>query len=166
MQAKAADSKMTTSTAKHDDPAIASALSRWCDALNSRGPAPIADAVAASCAPTVTIARCGWDADAGTVVQLLQGREAVAGWLALTAAVVRFSIDWPSLGRSGPRGDWQIRYTVSAPDGFRGGGTWTLALDEAGLLLRLRHQPDGLAAPHRGDDAVCADHRRGSGEPS
>ncbi len=127
-------------------------LARWLVALNHRG-----QGVAAAVADQVAVQRFGFHYQRGELVEELHGPTEVAQWLARTAPVVRFELDPGEPVQTGP-GAWQVRYVVSAPDDFLGGGLWDIRLDDHGLLRYLGHHPDDLAPEHWGPPPAHADH--------
>ena len=103
------------------------------------------DASVAALHPEITIERCGFAAQRGQVVQIINGLAAARQWLAMTRSVVEFSCDVDSAAADGQR--WSVRYSLTAPDDFVGGGLWQFRFTEDHRLLWLRHQPDELRQP-------------------
>lgn len=114
------------------------ALQRWVDALNARIE-PEVTRLAVS--ETARIDRCGFGAEEGQVVQVIEGRPGIDAWLALTRDVCRFELREVDAGGG--------RYEITAGD-FTGGGRWDLTLDESGRIAWLRHQPDALVEQGQG----------------
>ncbi len=113
--------------------AVTAALQRWVDALNARVQPEISRLAVSD---SVRIERCGFDADRGRVVQVIEGLAAVDAWAAMSRDVCRFT-----LGEVDADGG---RYAITAGD-FTGGGRWDVRLDADGRIAWLRHQPDDLA---------------------
>ncbi len=121
--------------------AALAALRMWVAALNGYGDRT---KTALAVADTVVVERGGFGAERGQVVQTIAGTEAVNTWLAMTRHVVIFFADEASLRRDGP--GWSVRYRLTAPDEFVGGGSWLFAVDDSGRIVRLQHWPDDLPA--------------------
>lgn len=119
--------------------AAAAALVRWVEAVNAYGDRAI---TAAAVSPAIAIERCGFGDQRGQVVQNILGLDATVQWLAMTRDVVQFQCDVADLSTTDSA--WVVRYRLTAPDDFVGGGSWTIRLDPDGMLLWLRHQPDEL----------------------
>jgi hypothetical protein len=122
------------------------ALQHLVVALNSAGDAA---ELAQACASQIHVDRMGFHHERDCVVEVLTGLPQVQQWLARTAPVVQFAIDIRTFQLNG-QGAWQVRYVVTAPDDFVGGGLWQLQCDTAGLITYLRHTPDDLALEHWG----------------
>ncbi|MSQ83402.1 MAG: hypothetical protein EXR77_11035 [Myxococcales bacterium] len=115
------------------------ALSAWLVALNGYG--DLAKTSAAVDAEIV-VERGGFEQQLRQIVQIIGGVAAVNAWLAMTRAVVIFECDFSSLAADGDR--FGVRYRLTAPDDFVGGGRWLFELTAAGKLRWLQHWPDPL----------------------
>lgn len=121
-------------------PEVTHALDRWLQALHGFGDLAL---VQAAVAEQGQVERFGWDSSRGLRVERFQGPEQVAAWCARTPTNVRFVIASAPRPDEDAAGWWLARYEVQIGD-YRNQGTWRFALDEAGRLLHLEHQPDDL----------------------
>ncbi|GEM_PF-3025176 len=111
---------------------IAAAAQRFAAFLTSRGAAD-RDILAAD----ITVHRCGFDAERGEIVETFIGVDDVVKWAERSPRDINFAI--------GTRNGNDVAY-IARVSGFVGGGTWSLALNAAGEIVSLRHQPDDLDA--------------------
>lgn len=128
-----------------------SAIRRWVNALDGRGDRV---RVEAAVHPEVRVARFGFGASSGQLVQSIQGTSEVTDWVGLTPAAVQFDVVG-SVGfeaeepgeSSGSSGETNVvatvRYQVTTV-GFAGGGTWRFRLADDDRILWLEHRPDDL----------------------
>lgn len=115
-------------------PEIVQALA---EAMSQRGePA----AVARAFHPEAELRRLHWGARRGQLAESFVGHPAIAAWLARSPAGVRFEALLPVTAEEGAL---VVRYAITVAD-FHNQGTWRLALDPGGRILRLEHQPDDL----------------------
>jgi hypothetical protein len=130
-----------------------SAIRRWVAALNGR--ADLAR-IEAAVHPEVRVARHGFGANVGKLMQTIQGTSGVAEWFGLTPAPVEFELAGPvefETAEPGAPSDAsavsdggevaQVRYQVDTP-GFRGGGTWQFRLADDDRIIYLEHWPDDI----------------------
>jgi len=104
--------------------------------------------------PEVRVARYGFGAKAGCLVQSIQGISEVADWLGLTPETVQFDIEGSvgfeaeepggSLDLPGATdGVATVRYLIQVV-GFANGGTWRFRVADDDRILWLEHRPDDL----------------------
>jgi hypothetical protein len=145
-----------------------SAIRRWVDALNERGARV---RVEAAVHPEVRVARFGFGANAGQVMQDIRGVSGVTDWFGLSPKEVQFEIVDPveleagaTSGSSRPEEEAgeesvaRVRYRVSAV-GFSNGGTWLFKLSDDDLIIWLEHHPDDLPGAMRQERSVDGDDR-------
>jgi len=138
------------------------ALGRWVKALNAQG---LARLVEAAVAPDALVERYGYGPDAGRLVELIEGRESVRRWAALTPSAVSFALAGPVSVVPEPEGPvGEARYRLAALD-FVNGGAWRFRLDAGGRIAWLRHMPDDIEGavrehrdPHPADCDADHDH--------
>lgn len=97
--------------------------------------------VSAAFSDDVQLLRYGWGQAADRVVEQLQGREALATWLARSPATARFRLAGDAIPTR--PGEAVQRYGVEM-DGFVNGGRWLLRLDQEGLVCHWEHRPGDL----------------------
>ena len=74
------------------------------------------------------------------IAESFTGRAQVAGWLARTPPVVRFSLD----GAATAEGElWLVAYAIDAGE-FHNGGLWRARLAHDGRIALLSHHPFAL----------------------
>lgn len=115
------------------------ALSAWLVALNGYGDLTKTSAAVDA---EIVVERGGFDRQLDEIVQVICGVAAVNAWLAMTRAVVTFECDLSSLAADGDR--FGVRYRLTAPDDFVGGGKWLFEVAANGKLRWLQHWPDPL----------------------
>lgn len=149
-----------------------SAIRRWVDALNERGARA---RVEAAVHPEVRVARFGFGANTGRLMQDIRGVSGVVDWFGLSPKEVRFEIVDPvelesgvpsassrPEGEVGEGGVARARYQVGSV-GFSNGGTWRFGLSDDDLILWLEHRPDDLPESvheERSVDGVDREHRQ------
>lgn len=109
-------------------------------ALNHAGQA---DALRRAVCEAVTVRRYGYHGTRQEVLEQFNGLEQVQRWLERTPPTVEFFLLEATLQCDGPQ-TYSIRYRLTAPDDFHGGGLWKARCGADGRLLELDHRPDDL----------------------
>lgn len=109
-------------------------------ALNHGGDAA---ALHRAVAETVRVRRYGYHGTRHEVLEQFDGVDQLQQWLQRTPAVVQFQLQTETLQTDGSS-RFRIRYHLTAPDEFEGGGLWQATVGGDGRLLELDHRPDDL----------------------
>lgn len=156
-----------------------SAIRRWVDALNERGPRAL---VEAAVHPEIRVERYGFGDHLGVLMQTIQGTTGVTEWFGISPVQVQFEVAGPveleqaESPESTPKGSptsgtendaegvAKVRYQVSAV-GFTNGGTWRYRISEDGRIVWLAHHPDDLADAVQERDVRTGENRHHHDDP-
>lgn len=95
----------------------------------------------------IRVRRYGYHGTRDQVLEQFDGLDQVQQWLQRTPSTIEFSLLDSTLQPTGPR-SYSIRYRLTAPDDFVGGGLWQATLGSTGKLVALDHRPDDLDAKY------------------
>lgn len=130
-------------------------LQIWHDfiaALNGEGRAA---ALTRAFAADAKVRRYGYHGTRDEIIEEFCGLAELQAWLDRTPPTIAFDLCPHTLQGAG-QGPWSVRYRLTAPDDFVGGGLWIGHLGQDGKLTALEHRPDDLD-PKYGD--AVAEHR-------
>jgi len=137
------------------------AIRKWVSALNERGSKLLSDAVH----PDIVVDRIGFGSKRGTLVQTMKGAPAVAEWIGITPAGVRFEVAGPVvLDPDMTPEAARTRYRLSIAD-IVGGGQWTYRIHDDGRVVWLEHAPDEIADPIEEGDHLSGSTREHHDHP-
>lgn len=120
--------------------ALTAVFTRWIDAIHQPGePAYLAAAVVDDVRVERHAPAPRGDGSPGELVEVFEGRAAVAAWLARSPAGLTFGLEGEVVDEAGVV---VARYWYEV-DGFTNGGRWRATTRE-GRIARLAHQPFAL----------------------
>lgn len=102
-----------------------------------------AAALARAFAADAQVRRFGYHGSRDEVLEQFAGLAELGAWLDRTPATIRFALCAETLTPLGPQ-RWSVRYRLTAPDDFVGGGLWIGVLGGDGRWVDLEHRPDDL----------------------
>lgn len=105
----------------------------------------------------IRVRRFGYHGTRDQVLEQFDGMEQVQQWLQRTPATIHFELEAATLQVIGPD-QYSIRYRLTGPDDFVGGGLWQAVVGSGGKLQTLDHRPDDLD-PKYGAAVLESGHR-------
>lgn len=123
---------------------ILTVLGEFVFALNHAG---ALDALQRAVDGAIRVRRFGYHGTRHEVLEQLDGLEQVQQWLARTPATIEFFLQESTLQATGHQ-TYSVRYRLTAPDDFHGGGLWQLKVAADGRIRELDHRPDDLDAKY------------------
>lgn len=95
----------------------------------------------------IRVRRYGYHGTRKEVLEQFDGLDQVQQWLARTPPTIEFFLLESTLQATGHQ-SYSVRYGLTAPDDFRGGGLWEVKVDADGRIRELDHRPDDLDAKY------------------
>ncbi len=93
--------------------------------------------------PAAQVRRYGYHGSRDEILEQFQGLEQLVAWLDRTPTTIAFELCPQTLAPLG-QDQWTVRYRLTAPDDFVGGGLWLGRMGGDGRLVELEHRPDDL----------------------
>lgn len=93
--------------------------------------------------PEAQVRRYGYHGSRDEVLEQFQGLEQLVAWLERTPTTIAFELCPQTLAPMA-QNRWTVRYRLTAPEDFVGGGLWIGRTGGDGRLLDLEHRPDDL----------------------